>query len=120
MEFGGRLYLARGEVSDVASAAARAATLASDSSGAVRAAHRTVAEQLGDTCASSPSGNGMRVDVDAAEFGRPAGTRAQVRVSVHCDLRFDDLLLPGMPGQLTVSATGAHTLDSFRQRTTDR
>jgi Flp pilus assembly protein TadG len=110
---GGRLWFARATVNDAAAAAARAASLAR-SSGEAAAAGRAAGEQAlrtgGLRCA------GTSVAIDTAAFGVPPGTPATVRSRLTCTVPFGDLGLPGMPGSLTVSTSGAAALDTYRER----
>lgn len=110
---GGRLWYARVTVSDTAHAAARAGSLArtagdADADGA-QAARRSLAT-AGLRCAS------QNTSVDASGFSVAVGTPATVRADVTCVVPFGDLLLPGMPGSITVRATGSSALDTYRSR----
>ena len=110
---GGRLWFARATVADSAYAAARAGSLAR-SAGAARtdaeAAGRRASATSGLRCAE------LRTSVDTAAFAVPVGTPATVRAEVTCVVPFGDLLLPGMPGSITVRATGSAALDTYRAR----
>lgn len=109
MVAGARLYLARGAVIDAAASAARAASSEVTAPAAARAAHQQVHRELDGTCAP-------RIDADTAQFRRPVGTAAEVTVRVRCEVFFADVLLPGMPGAITVRAEESAVLDTFRRR----
>ena len=50
------------------------------------------------------------VSIDSSAFA-PGG---QVRVSVSCQVAFSDLLIPGLPGSVTVQAVQIATIDPYR------
>lgn len=111
MVAGWRLWSVRTEVRFAAQSSARAASLQVSGTSAKEAALRVAHEQLaGVPCVD------RRVDVDTTEFARVDGADATVRVHVRCRVTFDDLLLPGMPGSVDASASGASVLDRFRER----
>ncbi len=110
---GGRLWYARATISDSAYAAARAGSLARTageaSADGSQAARRSMAT-AGLRCASQST------SLDTAAFSVPVGTPATVRAVVTCIVPFGDLALPGMPGSITVKATGSAALDTYRGR----
>lgn len=111
---GSRVWLARSAVQQLASSAARQASLSRSASDAVSSATRLVrddSERQGLSCA-----DGVRVQLDAAGFGVPVGRPAEVGATVRCVVPLADLLVPGVPGTITVSATARSTLDRFRER----
>lgn len=110
---GGRLWFARASVVEAAESAARAASLArsaGDASGAGHRAGQRILATDGLSCA------GDSVTVDASAFGVPVGTPATVHATVTCRVPFADLTIPGMPGSITVRASGAAALDTYRAR----
>ncbi len=111
---GGRLWFARSAVLEASGAGARAATLARSAAEARVSATSVVNAELaraGVRCAAA------RIAVDTAAFGTPVGTPASVTVSVECGVPLSDVLVPGWPGVLAVSATGSSVLDPYRGRT---
>jgi Flp pilus assembly protein TadG len=95
-------------VEQAASAAARAASM---SATAVQARDRgaaAAAAALGDAGVSCAS---MNTAVDAADF-RPGGT---VRVTLTCTADLSGLALAGVPGSVTLTATGRAPLETYRQ-----
>jgi Flp pilus assembly protein TadG len=110
---GGRVWFARTTVTEAANSASRAASLAR-SAGEAATTGRAAAEQ-------SLSTGGLRcanteITINTAAFGVPVGTPATVTSSVRCRVSFSDLLLPGTPGSINLSATGASALDTYRSR----
>lgn len=110
---GGRLWFAQSAVADAASASARAASLARTAGqGSVdgQAAGRASLATGGVVCGAES------ISIDTAAFAVPAGVPATVRSTVRCQVPFGDILLPGMPGSITVTRTGAAALDTYRGR----
>ena len=110
---GGRIWFARTTVTEAASSAARAASLARSAAEAATAG-RTAADQ-------SLSTNGLRcastaVEVNTAGFGVPVGTPATVTTSISCRVVYADLFLPRVPGGVNLTATGTSALDTYRSR----
>jgi hypothetical protein len=56
------------------------------------------------------------VDVDSAGFRTPLGQSGDVTVAVTCTLSMTDLLAPGLPGSVQVSASFASPVDAYRER----
>ena len=110
---GGRVWLARADVQQAAGAAARAATLARSAAEAQRDARAVAAVSLRDVAAPCPA---PAISVDTSAFALPVGTSGTVTVSIRCEIALGDVLVPGLPGSLTASATGSSILDSFRGR----
>lgn len=112
--FGGRTALAHQALESAAADAARSASLARSSADArdqaVRAASTSLANQH-VRC------QGVSVGVDTRGFAAPLGQPATVEVTVACRLDLADLVLPGVPGTRTVSATMASPIDAWRERT---
>ena len=110
---GGRVWFARVTVTEAADTGSRAASLAR-TAGEAATAGRSAAEQ-------SLSTGGLRcadtaITINTAAFGVPVGTPATVTSTVRCRVSFSDLLLPGTPGSINVSASGASALDTYRSR----
>ncbi|MCW2803247.1 MAG: hypothetical protein QOF52_1370 [Propionibacteriaceae bacterium] len=113
MIVGGRLWLARATVAEAAYSAARAGSLARTASGAAvdgpAAGQQSLATD-GLRCAQSA------ISVSTEAFAVPVGQPATVMSKVRCVVVFSDVLLPGMPGSLTIEATGSSALDTYRSR----
>jgi Flp pilus assembly protein TadG len=110
---GARTWMARTTVEQMAGAAARSASLERTSDQAVHAAERLAATQAqvgGLRCHT------LRLDVDAAALGQPVGSSGDVQVTVHCDVPLADILVPGWPGTMPVSATATAVVDRYRGR----
>ncbi|WP_327586972.1 pilus assembly protein [Nonomuraea sp. NBC_00507] len=106
----GRVGLAHSAVEAAARDAARQASIARDPAQAQAAATASATDTLvqqGLDC--SPT-----VQVDASGLSRAIGTNATVNADVTCDVALSGLLLPGMPGTVTVTATFASPVDPFR------
>lgn len=106
---GFRLWQTRAELQQTATAAARAGSLARSGHEATARIQAVVAAN-GGTC-TSPG-----VEADVAGFKQPPGTLAQVSVQLTCVVRFDDLLVPGVPGSTTVVLHASSPLDTYRER----
>jgi Flp pilus assembly protein TadG len=95
-------------VEQAAAAAARAASLSTGSTDAQRRAAQAAAGSLADAGLSC---TGMTADVDTGDF-RPGGV---VTVTVTCTADLSALALSGLPGAVTISATGRAPLETLRQ-----
>lgn len=110
---GARIWLARATVDQMAGAAARAGSQARTPAAAVSAATalaRAQAATDGLRCAP------LVVDVDARSLADPPGTPARVAVEVACTVPLGDVIVPGWPGELDLSASAAAVVDSYRGR----
>ena len=110
---GGRVWFARTTVTEAAHSAARAASLARAPGPAAADGHDAATAALstaGLRCAS------RSVVVQTAAFAVPVGTPATIRATVRCSVPLADVLLPGLPGHLAVTGTGASALDTYRSR----
>lgn len=97
-------------------AAAEAARAASAAATRTQAAARAAA-----AAQSALSSAGLRcgrtsVDVDTAQWSRPAGTAARVRATIACRVDLADVTVPGIPGSRLVTATASSALDLYRAR----
>ncbi|HEX8508287.1 MAG TPA: TadE family protein [Propionibacteriaceae bacterium] len=113
MVAGGRLWFARTIVVDAAQTAARSASLARTAGQAAadgRSAARQSLATAGLRC-DNPS-----VTISTAAFAAPAGTPASIDSTIICVVPFADVLLPRMPGSVTVTASGTSALDTYRSR----
>lgn len=113
MVAGGRLWFARTTVTEAAQTAARAASLARDA-GAGRQAGQSAGKQslatAGLVC------NSQSVNVDTSAFSVEVGTPATLTATVSCRVPFADVLLPGIPGSISLTSTGRSALDTYRTR----
>lgn len=109
--FLGRLHAAGVEVSAVAQAAARAASMEPSSAAAITAAERAVVDSpLASRCAGSPS-----AEVDWSPS--PAGTwqGGSVRVRVVCTVSNASLAGGLLPGTRTISASDSQPIDRYQR-----
>jgi Flp pilus assembly protein TadG len=109
----GRLAVAQTSVDAAAADAARTASLARTPAEAVAQATAGAGATL---AAQGLRCSGTAVDVDASGFAVPAGSPAQVSVTVSCDVTLADLAVPGLPGVREMTATVHSPLDTYRQR----
>jgi Flp pilus assembly protein TadG len=106
---GARVWLARATVDHMATAAARAASLARTADTATRRA-RAQAATDGLRCSV------LTVEVDVSGFAVPVGRPAGTAVDVACTVPLADLIVPGWPGELQVTASAESVLDRYRAR----
>jgi Flp pilus assembly protein TadG len=110
---GARAWLARSSVEQIAGAAARTASLERTATQAEAAAQRLATIQA--------SVGGLRCDVltvklDTTAFSQPVGSTGRVTAVVTCEVPMSDVLVPGWPGSMLVTASSSAVLDSFRGR----
>jgi len=110
---GMRVTVSGTQVEGAARDAARAASISRTSGqahdAAVQAAHDSLAQQH-VTC------SGLAVDVSTDGFARPPGTAAAVTAQVRCTVELSDLVVPGLPGMHTMTASYTSSLDTYRAR----
>jgi Flp pilus assembly protein TadG len=108
----GRTSIAQGSVSAAARDAARQASISLTPGRAQTAALSSAMTAL------SQNGLDCRpvVTVDTSGFGIPVGQPATVSATVTCTVSLSDLLVPGLPGSRTLTATFTSPLDPFRER----
>jgi Flp pilus assembly protein TadG len=109
----GRQVIADQSVEAAAFDAARTASLATNEASAFAEANAAARDSL---AAQSIICLNLNVDVNTHEFAKPVGEPANVVVTIECDVRFSDVVLPGMPGTSHVKATFTSPLDQYRSR----
>lgn len=108
----GRTSIAQGSVAAAARDAARQASISLTPGTAQTAALSSAMTALGqDGLDCRPV-----VTVDTSGFGVPVGQPATVSATVTCTVSLSDLLVPGLPGSRTLTATFTSPLDPFRER----
>jgi Flp pilus assembly protein TadG len=108
----GRTSVAQGSVAAAARDAARQASISLTPAAAQAAAMSSAQAALGqDGLSCDPV-----VRVNVSGFGVPVGEPASVRATVTCRVSLSNLLVPGMPGSRTLTATFTSPLDPFRGR----
>jgi len=108
----GRTSIAQGSVAAAARDAARQASISLTPSAAQSAALSSATAALSqDGLDCSPV-----VTVDTTGFGVPVGEPATVTATVTCQVRLSDLVVPGLPGSKTLTATFTSPLDPYRER----
>jgi hypothetical protein len=110
----GRTSIAQGAVDAAAREAARQASLAPDEGAAVQAALVGAADALqadGLQCQPRVFLPGL-----AVAFATSPGQPAEVRARVVCVVRLSDLVVPGVPGSIRLTANFTSPLDPYRSR----
>ena len=110
----GRTSIAQGAVDAAARAAARQASISPSENIAVQAALSGAMAALradGLDCRPAVFLPGL-----GAAFGTQPGQQAQVHARVVCVVRLSDLVVPGVPGSIRLTATFTSPLDPFRAR----
>jgi Flp pilus assembly protein TadG len=110
---GGRIWLTRAAVNEAAYSGARAASIERSAGAGAAAGRRAAIAELDNR--HLPCRN-RSVRTDVSGFATPVGKPAQVHTSVRCRVTFGDLLLPGMPGSITLRSKAAAALDTYRGR----
>lgn len=110
----GRIAIAQGSVDAAARDAARQASIARSPEEARAAALASArAELAGEDLNCSPV---VGMPGIGGDFAEPLGQPASVRATVRCSVSLSDLLVPGLPGHLTLGAAFTSPLDPFRGR----
>ncbi len=108
---GGRLAWARSGIESTAQDAARAVALERSPAEGQRRGSRLAQTGLADlACLDS------RIDIDAVALARSAGSTGEVSVTITCTVSLSDLVLPGVPGHITVTSRGTAAIDTYRKR----
>lgn len=110
---GGRVALAHQATQAAADDAARTASIARTQSAAESGARSSALASLGNRNLSCQS---AAVAVDTSAFSTRVGTPGHITATVTCVVSLGDLLLPGVPGTHTVTATAVSPLDTYRER----
>jgi hypothetical protein len=110
----GRVSTAQGAVDAAAHDAAREASLAPSQAAAQTAATGSANAAL--------SADGLDCDPVVslpnlgAAFGTPIGQPAEIKATVRCTVSLARLLVPGLPGSMSLSSTFSSPLDPYRSR----
>lgn len=110
---GGRIWQTRSGLSATAASAARLASQQKNPSLAVSAADDLV---RGDLATLAIPCTNLRIVTEASGLAKPAGTAGSVRVDLSCAVPLADLLVPGLPGSITVHGAANHAVDTFREK----
>jgi Flp pilus assembly protein TadG len=110
---GGRIVTSGAKIDAAAEDAAREASLHRTLTTAQHAAHTAAAESLADQGIRCTS---ISVRVDASGLSVPVGQLSTVTVTVTCTVGLSDLLLPGVPGARTLTASATSVVDQYRMR----
>ncbi|HET9893563.1 MAG TPA: TadE/TadG family type IV pilus assembly protein [Streptosporangiaceae bacterium] len=110
----GRVNTAQGAVDAAARAAAREASVApSEGVAQVNALASADAALRSDGLQCQPA---VSLPGLSAAFGTPIGRAASVHALVVCVVRLSDVVVPGVPGTITLRARFTSPLDPFRSR----
>jgi Flp pilus assembly protein TadG len=109
----GRLVTAQGAVDQAATAAARAASLATTPAQGTTTAQSTAGDVLTQQGLPCTRPN---VTVDTAGLTTPVGTPGTVTARIACTVSFSSLLLPGFPGATTLSGEFSSPIDPDKAR----
>ncbi|MFI6357981.1 TadE family protein [Streptomyces sp. NPDC050743] len=110
---GGRIVTSGSKIDAAAQDAAREASIHRTAASAQNAAQAAAAESLNDQgirCASTS------VRVNTGGLSVPIGQVGAVTVTVTCTVNLSDLLLPGVPGAKTLTASATSVVDQYRMR----
>jgi hypothetical protein len=110
----GRTSIAQGAIDAAARAAARQASVAQNLGAAQLAAYdgaRTALHGDGLNCQPIVTLPGVR-----GAFGSQVGQSVEIHAFVVCKVRLSDLVIPGIPGSIRLTASFSSPLDPFRSR----
>ncbi len=106
---GWRIYDARSKVSAATQVAARAAAVSKSPAGGAKTASQVVRNNLAIKCGR------LMISSDTQALSKPAGRTGTVTVSTSCQVSLSDLIVPGLPGRIELSATGNSPISTYRQ-----
>ncbi|MDR2974866.1 MAG: pilus assembly protein [Propionibacteriaceae bacterium] len=105
-----RVAIAQADLHAAAVQATRTAATAPDPATGDTAARQAISTFL--TSESSPCVAPV-IETDTAALALPPGQPGQVRVTVTCPVPLSDLMLPGLPGQVTLSGAFSTPIDAY-------
>jgi Flp pilus assembly protein TadG len=108
-----RVALAKTSVAHVAQAGAREASIARSGSMAKSQAESLINNTLADEGVDCRR---TQVKIDTSAFSRRVGRAGMVTAEVSCVVPLGDLVVPGLPGSVTVTGRGQSPLDTYRER----
>jgi len=110
---GWRVWWASAQVQAAAESGARVASQAVD----VNLARSRVSDVVSaDLATAGLHCNDIKLTNDLAAVALPAGVPGTVGVGVTCSVGLSDLLIPGLPGSITVHGQANEAIDVFRGR----
>jgi uncharacterized protein (UPF0333 family) len=110
----GRVSTARSAVDAAAREAARQASVAASQAAAQQAAVSGATSALAsDDLSCQPTVSLLNL---SQAFNSPIGEPVDIRVRVTCVVQLSDLLVPGVPGSITLNARFTSPLDPYRSR----
>ena len=111
MVAGGRLSMTRSAIANAAHAGARSASSQRSGELAIARGKDIAANNLDEVPCNNRS-----INVDTTGFRVTPGQAAVVKVQINCTVPLADLLIPGMPGEISVVKEGVAALDTYRER----
>lgn len=112
----GRTSVADGSVQAAARDAARQASISRTLGQATATARASAETELAEEGLDCSPAAAVVVHATAAFVNSQPGQPASVSATVTCHVPLSDLLLPGLPGSKTLTASFASPLDPFRAR----
>ncbi len=106
---GWRIFDARSKVNAATQVAARAAAVSKTPAIGAKTANQVVRDNLKVKC------NHLAVSSNTKALSKPAGSTGTVTVRTSCQVSLADLIVPGLPGGMTLSATGSSPISTYRQ-----
>ena len=111
--FGGRTATAHQALESAAADAARSASLERSAAEAEQAAEAAARSSLANQDIDCLA---VSVDVDTSGFNTRVGQDSSVDVTVTCRVDLSDLVIPGVPGSRTLTASMSSPIDTWRER----
>lgn len=108
---GARIWAAHATVEEAAHRAARTATVVADARTSAPLGRSAGLANLADLPCRPPV-----VVVDTAALQRPPGRPGTVTATASCTVALADLVVPGLPGRLTIRGEAASVVDRYRGR----
>ena len=92
---------------------ARVASQATSSASAEAAAHAAISAHLNRESIQCTT---LNITVNAAVLDQPPGHPGQVRARVSCAVPLADLMVPGLPGTITITESFTTHIDTYTNR----
>ncbi len=108
-----RIGQAKANIDNIAQSSARWASLERSASAGRSAALQRIDNAVADRGLACKK---VSSSVDVSQFNRRVGRYGKVTTNVTCVVKLSDLLVPGLPGSVAVTATGFSEIDRYRER----
>lgn len=106
-----RVHQARGDAQSAAETAARAVSVAAGPANGLASGTAIARAELAGTRCREAS-----VSINPSGLGVPVGESGTVSARIGCTVAMSDLLVPGLPGSIHISAQASAPVDSHRER----